>query len=120
MQLKSLQSLFLAITFFFSSVAIAQSPGIKWQKCLGGTNSDEPGKVIASKFGDYIIAGTTLSDDFDVQGLHGTDHDGWIAKTNDTGKIIWQKSLGGYSFDFLQSAIELSNGILLLFYQVSL
>jgi hypothetical protein len=53
----------------------------------------------------YVFAANTNSDDGDVSGFHGPAgeneySDYWIVKISLTGNIIWQKCLGGYSWEY--------------------
>jgi type 1 glutamine amidotransferase len=75
---------------------------IVWQKTLGGTNYDWPTFIQQTADGAYIIAGATLSNDGDVTGNHGLT-DFWVVKLNNLGAIVWQKTLGGTSDDWLSS-----------------
>ncbi len=74
---------------------------IDWQKCLGGTNDDVARSIELTTDGGYIIVGTSSSNDVDVSGHHGDSSptgatkDIWVVKTNASGMILWQKSIGG-------------------------
>lgn len=76
-----------------------------WQKCLGGSKTDEARSIKQTSDGGYLIGGYTWSDDGDVSGHIGT-YDYWIVKLNSSGKILWNKCLGGSSWDYAVSAIE--------------
>jgi hypothetical protein len=76
-----------------------------WQKCLGGSKTDEARSIKQTSDGGYLIGGYTWSDDGDVSGHIGT-YDYWIVKLNSSGKILWNKCLGGSSWDYGVSAIE--------------
>ncbi|UFH54688.1 hypothetical protein [Spirosoma sp. KNUC1025] len=65
-----------------------------WQKTLGGTGNDVANAVTRAADGNYIVAGTTSSNDGDVTGNHGSD-DMWVIKLSEAGQILWQKTLGG-------------------------
>src|ERR1700752_5325539 len=107
--------LFLSLFFVSINFVVAQAPGIKWQKCIGGSYVEDSHKLLKSKYGGYILLGNTSSNDYDVQGMHGTEaYDGWVVKTNESGQIIWQKCLGGSANDFMQSAQELENGDIII------
>ncbi len=71
---------------------------LRWQKCYGGINHDNATDLIQTIDGGYAIAGYTASTDGDVTGFHGLS-DVWIVKTDDTGALQWQKSLGGSGLD---------------------
>jgi hypothetical protein len=74
------------------------------QWCYGGTYWDEGRDIIEVEDG-YVIAGTTNSNDGDVSGFHGfayedADDDIWIFKIDFFGNVLWQKCLGGYSWEY--------------------
>ncbi len=101
---------------YFSDVWIVHldsSGRIKWQKCLGGTDQDYGHSIVEDYDHGYVIAGSTTSSDGDVVGFHAKSYknpDGWVVKTNDTGKIIWQKCLGGSGYTELYSLIKTVDG----------
>lgn len=66
---------------------------MQWQKTLGGSGNDEAQSVQQTTDGGYIIAGYSTSNNGDVSGNNGA-YDFWVAKTNSTGTIQWQKSIG--------------------------
>ncbi|HEX3078829.1 MAG TPA: T9SS type A sorting domain-containing protein, partial [Puia sp.] len=55
---------------------------LEWQKCLGGTGSDEPYAVQQTADNGYIVAGFSDSEDGNVSGNHGSS-DYWIVKLTD-------------------------------------
>ena len=57
---------------------------ILWQKCLGGSAGDNLEKIIPTSDDEYIVLGSTESNDLDVSGNHGGD-DAWVVKLNTTG-----------------------------------
>jgi len=61
--------------------------------------NDEPGGLIQTGDGGYIMAGQTHSDDGDVTSNHGK-YDLWIVKMDGEGKIQWQKTYGGSQDDY--------------------
>lgn len=99
----------LAIFFGLASVSTAQSPLIEWQKCFGGSSTDEGFSVEQTFDGGYIIAGTAASNDGDFSGGHG-DFDGMLVKTDELGNIQWQRLYGGSLEDLFYSAIQSSDG----------
>ncbi|MCX6897007.1 MAG: T9SS C-terminal target domain-containing protein [Verrucomicrobia bacterium] len=72
---------------------------IQWQKCFGGTGSEDLHSVLQTSDGGYLLAGHSYSTDGDVTGNHGGG-DFWIVKLNESGNMQWQKSLGGTSGDY--------------------
>ena len=84
-----------------------------WSRCYGGSKSELAFDVTVVSDGGFLISGQSRSNDGDVSGHHGTDillYDYWIVKTDSSGNIKWQKSLGGTENDYAMSGIEFSEG----------
>ena len=79
-------------------ISYAQAPSINWQKSLGGSGNDYAYCIQQTGDNGYIVTGSSNSNDYDVSGNHG-DYDIWVVKLDDTGAIMWQKSLGGSGTD---------------------
>ncbi|SFA72388.1 Por secretion system C-terminal sorting domain-containing protein [Flavobacterium swingsii] len=94
---------------------------IIWKKCLGGTSHDAAYDIQITSDGGYIITGVSSSLDGNVTGNHGGgSRDFWVVKTNATGDIIWQKSLGGTSEDFSHNIQQTTdNGFIVTGYSSS-
>ncbi len=89
-----------------------------WQKILGGYSYDEAHSIQQTRDGGYIVAGITNSNNGDVTGNHG-NADYWIVKLNARGKIIWQKTLGGSSYDEALSIQQTKDGYIVAGYTAS-
>lgn len=78
---------------------------IQWQRCLGGSGSDQGEDVILTPDGGYLAAGTSFSMDGDVTDHHTSSlpntvtAEFWLAKLSSTGELQWAKSLGGSHHD---------------------
>ena len=86
---------------------------IQWQRCLGGSRGDYAASVHPTVDGGYIMAGSTFSNNGDVNGYHESEFslsDAWVVKLSAMGMIEWQRCLGGSSEDYLQSIQELPEG----------
>ena len=90
-------------------VKLNDTGAIQWQKSLGGSADDYALSIQQTSGGGYIVAGWINSTDGDVSGNHG-EQDYWIVKLNDTGAILWQKSLGGSMQDKAESIQQTSDG----------
>ena len=67
---------------------------IEWTKNYGGSDSEQPAKIIQDPGGNgYIVGGWTYSDDFDVSQNLG-ENDAWIFMVDRAGEILWEKTLG--------------------------
>ena len=72
---------------------------IEWQKCLGGSNTEQLSSIHQTNDAGYIVAGYTASNDGDISGNH-VGRDGWVAKLDINGAIEWQRCLGGSSIEW--------------------
>ena len=88
-------------------VKLSANGDLQWQKALGGSNEDYGSAVIQSANGNYIVAGSILSNNGDVQGNNG-GFDIWVVTLNQAGQIKSQKTFGGTQSEFVHS-IEQSN-----------
>ncbi len=79
---------------------------IQWQKCLGGTSSEDAYSVIQTLDGGYIVAGFTTSSDSDATGLHGIYSDAFIAKLDSNGNKEWSKCYGGTQVEMAYSIVQ--------------
>lgn len=76
-----------------------------WNKCFGGSSLDELNSVISTCDNGYCAVGNTLSQNFDVSGLHtispwAANYDIWIMKTDSLGNLQWQKCIGGTGSEY--------------------
>jgi uncharacterized repeat protein (TIGR01451 family) len=74
------------------------SGNLLWQKCFGGSNVDLPSTIIKATGGGYIFSGETESSNGDIT-LNRGGGDAWVVKIDETGAIVWQKTLGGTKSD---------------------
>lgn len=72
---------------------------LTWNKCYGGTSADEAVAMAQSPDGNFFLTGYTSSNDGDISGLHGSSSDLWVIKINSTGALLYQKCIGGASYD---------------------
>lgn len=94
---------------FFIQISLAQAPTILWQKSFGGSYYDKAQSVIELNDGGYLIAGNSQSSNQDLSFNHG-QFDWWIIRLNNTGNIVWKKTLGGMGYDYLHQAIKTPDG----------
>ena len=76
-------------------VKIDETGNLIWQKCLGGSGTDQGEAIVKTSSGGYAIAGSTQSNDGDVSGNHGSSSDAWIVEVDGVGNKIWQRTFGG-------------------------
>jgi len=82
------------------------------QSSLGGSYDDRVYSIQQTADGGYIVAGYSYSIDGNFTGQHDTGSypDCWIVKLNDTGAIVWQRSLGGSHDDQAFSIQQTNDG----------
>ena len=81
------------------------------QSTFGGSNSDIAFSIVNADADGYLLAGTTTSNDFDLQfaQTHGGE-DCWLMKTDLAGNMIWSRAYGGSSSDRAFSVIQTTDG----------
>lgn len=82
---------------------------ILWQKCLGGSDQDYAASVVQTTDGGYVLAGTTFSNNGDVDGMHG-GRDAWVVKLNADAEIQWQRCIGGSLDEEAYSIVQTTAG----------
>jgi hypothetical protein len=83
---------------------------IIWEKCYGGSDADNPLKIIKLNDTEFFVFGFTYSTDGDVQsGNHGHS-DIWVLKLNTQGDIIWEKTYGCIGIDDARDMILTPDG----------
>ena len=93
----------------FWVINISTSGELIWEKSFGGSEIDEAHAIVASGDGNFLVVGDTRSNDINVsENLGGADL--WVIKINPLGELIWEKSLGGSSFDVGRSIKRLQDG----------
>lgn len=90
-------------------VKLNASGVLQWQKCIGGSSTDELRSVRQTTDGGFILAGRTNSNNGNVSGNNG-GYDFWVVKLDDAGDFEWQNSLGGSGNDSGQYVIQSSDG----------
>jgi hypothetical protein len=87
------------------------SGSIQWQKDIGGSASDQLKHINQTSDGGFIIAGQSnsqVSGD-KTENTWGSD-DYWLMKTDGSGNIQWQESVGGSDQDFLVGSDQAADG----------
>jgi len=95
-------------TYDFWVIRISSSGDLVWEKSYGGTQIDEARAIVKSEDGNYIIAGDTRSNDGDVLSNKGAA-DLWLIKISPNGDLIWEKTIGGSSFDVARAIVKSQN-----------
>jgi|GEM_PF-1220462 len=71
-----------------------------WDRTLGGSGEDYASAIVATIDGGFVIAGMSnspLSGDKSENSEGGQDY--WVIKLNSNGQKVWDKTIGGDSYD---------------------
>ena len=86
-----------------------------WAKTFGGDNTDNLRDILELDNGDLLLVGWSFS------GVSGDKtepaigvYDGWVIRVDANGNKVWDRTLGTTDPDVLNSAVELSDGTILL------
>lgn len=91
---------------------IDSSGNILWQKTIGGSGADEMrGGLLSVAGGCYIAIGFSQSgiSGEKSEASRGAD-DYWLVRTDSSGNILWDKTLGGDSTEYLYCSVVTSDG----------
>ncbi|MBC7866634.1 MAG: T9SS C-terminal target domain-containing protein [Gloeobacteraceae cyanobacterium ES-bin-316] len=82
-----------------------------WNVLLGGDMDDYASAIQQTADGGYILGGYSYSSDtLDVTDVLQGLNDYWVVKLNDTGRIVWNKLLGGSGEEQLSEIIQTIDG----------
>jgi hypothetical protein len=97
--------------FFDHWVVKTNSTGqLMWQHAYGGVNLDLGGPILELSNGDFIIGGTTMSNDGDISTGNQGLFDIWIIHINSSGSLINSNTYGGSLNDAMSDILLASNG----------
>jgi hypothetical protein len=104
------KNLCLLCIYFIWIKAFAQ-PIITFQKTIGGTANDFSDCMALTKDGGVILGGISYSNiSYEKTENNIGDADYWIVKLNSSGKILWDKTIGGAGDDEIASVQETNDG----------
>jgi hypothetical protein len=86
-------------------VKLSSTGTLQWEKSLGN-NLYVGLESVKEKSGGYVIAGSIYGD---IYG-YPTSSNYWIIKINNSGTLIWEKTMGGSEIDTASSIILTSDG----------
>jgi hypothetical protein len=85
-------------TYDFWVIKLSNIGTLVWEKSFGGSEIDEAHAISQTIDGNYLIVGDTRSSDLDISQNYGAA-DLWVIKISPEGDLLWEKTLGGSSFD---------------------
>ncbi len=91
-------------------VKLDTSGSIVWQKCVGDENYSFLVDIAMTVDGGYMLVGNKKHKDFVYTSNDDIRADSWIAKLDVGGTILWERSLGGASVDYLGKIVCAHDG----------
>lgn len=83
----------------------------QWDKTIGGTKGDYLTSIKQTADNGYLLSGYSTSGISGVKtGAAKGNEDIWLVKLDNTGNVLWDKTIGGDLTDKPSNIIELSNG----------
>ncbi len=96
-------------------IKLDESGNILWQHPIGGSSEDFLTSIIQNSDQGILLggySGSIISGDKTENSLNSRDY--WIVMLDTLGNIVWQKTIGGISDDYLTSLMQTSDGGFLL------
>ena len=90
------------------AITISEDGNIINQNSYGGENFDVSRSVISDSENGFLICGSSRSGTGQLTQNNG-QNDIWVLKTNATGHLKWQTSIGGSNVDFAYGITQLNN-----------
>jgi hypothetical protein len=83
---------------------------VLWEKCYGGSDTDNPREIVPITDSTFYIFGSTWSVDGDVQsGTYGFN-DVWVIKINGQGDILWERTYGTPYYEDMNDLVVTPDG----------
>ena len=83
---------------------------IKWQNTIGGNANDYCQSIKQTIDGGYILGGWSASFiSGDKSEINYGGHDYWVVKTDESGSIQWDKTIGGSDYEALYSLLQIAD-----------
>jgi len=106
----------IAVGHYDRSRRLIIDPVLSWATYFGGGHRDEGTGIAADDAGNSYICGKTLSTDFPVKDPNqqdsGGEYDGFVAKIDASGTLVWSTYIGGSSNDNLEAiALDASGNV---------
>jgi hypothetical protein len=83
---------------------------VDYIKTFGGSNEDDAVSMVIANDGDYMVLGSTKSNDGDITDKTGNDFDFWLLKLTPAGEKVWSKTYGGSEDEEASSITKTSDG----------
>ena len=82
---------------------------LEWSRFFGGSFTEVPSGVLETDAHNFIIVGSSDSNDFNISNSKGS-YDFWIIKISTEGTLLWEKSFGGSEIDEAKAITRTNDG----------
>lgn len=89
------------------------SGNLVWRRYFGGSNNDRAYAAAQAPDGGILMTGSSESEDFDVSTSQGS-YDFWAVRIDNTGTLLWERSLGGSQIEIAYALTTTADGNYLL------
>lgn len=96
-------------SYDYWAIKFDASHNLEWSKTYGGSGDDRGNTIIQTLDSGYAILGYSTSNDLDVT-VNAGAQDYWIAKLNEDGVLVWQKSFGYLGSDIGYTLLQSTDG----------
>lgn len=102
--------------FDYWLVKIDHHGNVQWDKTIGGDNVDELTSLQQTMDGGYILGGGSNSGKSGekTENSRNNSYDYWVVKVNDNGRVQWDKTIGGSSYEYLYAVKEIGRNRFML------
>ncbi|MDA8948354.1 hypothetical protein N9H57_04370 [Flavobacteriaceae bacterium] len=90
-----------------------ENGNLQWRRYFGGTSNDRSYDAVETQKGNFILVGSSESQDVDVSNPKG-GYDIWVVKIDSKGNLLWERSVGGSEYDIGKAVIETQTGNFLI------
>ncbi|MAD97488.1 MAG: hypothetical protein CMB99_09210 [Flavobacteriaceae bacterium] len=97
----------------FWVIKLAQDGTKEWTRYFGGSFTDTPFGVIETDDNQFIVAGSSDSDDVDISNNKGS-YDFWVTAIDQNGNLVWERNFGGSEIDEARGITKASDGNLVI------
>lgn len=102
----------ITASFIFTvSQSFSQFTAKIWDNTIGGANNDYLRDAIPTADGGYLLAGESASAiGYDKTQPCKGSYDYWIIKLNESGSVIWDRTIGSAEYDHVSATAQGSDG----------